>query len=275
MKKVLLGSFALAALSMCGTAGMAADIAYKAPAYKAPPPTWTWTGFYIGATAGGAWSTAGVSLNAVNGTPPLYFPVVIPALDVIGSPSISGSSAIFGARLGYNQQWGSLVWGLEGDISYFRVKLSAFTNGNPFTPILPPAVPNFATFSTNVSSSWLATVRPRVGFAAGPALFYGTGGVAIANVSFSNVYLGHSDLGAGNEFEATSASQTRVGWAAGAGVDYALAMHWILSVEYLHVDLGSIAASGLVTTGNANTATFNFSTKLQSDIVRGGVSYKF
>jgi hypothetical protein len=48
-----------------------------------------------------------------------------------------------------------------------------------------------------------------------------------------------------------------------------------VSVEYLHVDLGSIAASGLVTTGDANTATMNFSTKVRSDLARGGISYKF
>ena len=191
------------------------------------------------------------------------------------APSINGSSAIFGAKLGYNLQWGPLVWGLEGDISSFRVNRSASTTGNPFTFVPPPAVANFASFSSSVSSSWLATFRSRLGYAAGPALFYGTGGAAIANVSFSNAYTGHSDLGAGNEFEATSANPTRLGWAAGAGIDYLLALHWIVSVEYLHVEFPSaITASGLVTTGNANTAFFNFSTRLRSDIVRFGAAYK-
>jgi opacity protein-like surface antigen len=69
------------------TGACAADLA---PVLKVPAPAPVgWTGFYIGATAGGAWSTADVSLNAVNGTPPLYFRAVIPALDAIGSPSIS------------------------------------------------------------------------------------------------------------------------------------------------------------------------------------------
>jgi outer membrane immunogenic protein len=85
-----------------------------------------------------------------------------------------------------------------------------------------------------------------------------------------------SPLGAGFDFEAASASETRIGWAAGAGVDYALYPHVILSAEYLHVDLGSITASGGVTTqANANTATFNFSTKVTSDLVRFGAAYKF
>jgi hypothetical protein len=56
---------------------------------------------------------------------------------------------------------------------------------------------------------------------------------------------------------------------------FALTTNWIVSIEYLHVDLGSIAASGLVTSGNANTAIMNFSTTVRSDLVRGGVAYKF
>jgi outer membrane immunogenic protein len=48
-----------------------------------------------------------------------------------------------------------------------------------------------------------------------------------------------------------------------------------VSAEYLHVDLGSLSTSGLVTTGAPENATFNFSTKLTSDIARAGISYKF
>ncbi len=256
----------------------AADMATRAPdapvvASVAVP--FNWTGFYIGGTAGAAWSKADVSLATVNGASPLYNSSQIPGLNAIGSPSISGSNAIFGGKIGYNQQWGSFVLGLEGDISSFRFNESATTTGNPFDVVLPPAVPNVANFNTNVSTTWLATARARIGYAADRVLFFATGGAAFAKVSFSNAYQGHSPHGAGDEFEASSASQTKTGWAAGGGIDYALAKNWIVSVEYLHVDLGSIAAYGLVTTGNGNTATMNFSTKMQSDLVRGGVSYKF
>jgi outer membrane immunogenic protein len=255
----------------------AADMPVKAPRYVAPPsvPMFSWTGFYVGGTVGGAWTKADVSLDTVNGASPLYIPSQIPGLDAIGSPSISASNVIFGAKVGYNQQWASFVLGLEGDISSFRFNRSAFTTGNPFFIVLPPAVPNVANFNTNVATSWLATVRARFGYAVDRFLFYGTGGAAFSNVSFSNAYNGHSPLGAGDEFEATSASQTKTGWVAGGGIDYALTTNWIVSVEYLHVDLGSITASGLATSGNANTATMNFSTTVRSDLVRGGVAYKF
>jgi outer membrane immunogenic protein len=255
-----------------GNVAYGADFAFKAPIVAS---LYDWTGFYAGGTVGGAWSKADVNLTTVNGGNALYNPAQIPALNAIGSTGVSGSSVIFGGKLGYNQQWASFVLGVEGDISSWRLNKAVTTTGNPFDIILPPATVNFATFNTTLSTSWLATVRGRVGFAAGRALFYATGGAAFADIHFANTYLGHSGFGAGNEGEANTASQAKAGWAAGAGADYALTRNWIVSVEYLHVDLGSTSASGLVTTGNANTATMSFTTRLRSDIVRGGISYKF
>jgi outer membrane immunogenic protein len=275
MKKLLI---AVALLGLGTGSSVAADLAAR-PYTKAPVivnPAYDWTGFYIGATAGGAWSKADVSHTTVNGAIPLYLPGDIPGLDALGSPHLSGSNAIAGGKIGYNQQWGSFVAGLEGDISWFRFNQSALTTGNPFAPGFP-SPPGVARFNTNASTTWLATIRPRVGVAVDRVLFYGTAGVAFANVRFSNTFFAFSPLGAGpsEDNEATAATQTRVGWIAGGGVDYAFAQNWIVSLEYLHLDLGSMGASGLVTSGNTGTATFNFSAKLHSDLVRAGISYKF
>ncbi|WBL79946.1 outer membrane beta-barrel protein [Bradyrhizobium xenonodulans] len=271
-----LGFSRLAVLAAMGgmasvTAASAADM--RAPIYKAPPAIapFSWTGFYIGGTAGAGWTKADTGLSAVNGAAPLYFPADIPGLTAIGSPGLSATNAIVGAKAGYNQQWGSFVAGIEGDISWFHFARTAATSGSPFLTF--PA--GTAAFSTSVSTNWLATIRPRVGYAVDKALFYATGGVAIGDVRYSNNYVGFSPLGAGFEFEAATVSQTRVGWTVGAGIDYAITPHWIVSGEYLHVDLGSVSTSALVTTGNAATATFNVSTKLRSDIGRLGLAYKF
>jgi outer membrane immunogenic protein len=259
-----------------GTSASAADLAYKAPPMVVPP--FSWTGFYLGGTAGAAWTKADVSMSAVNGPGPLYFPADIPGLNAIGSPNLSSTNAIFGLKGGYNQQWGAWVLGIEGDISSFHSNPSVATAAvRPFSAFGFPNIFGFANFSTNVGTSWLATIRPRVGYAMNNVLFYGTGGAAFANVKYSNSYMALSPLGAGFDFETASASQTQVGWATGAGVDWAVSPHLILSAEYLHVDLGSITAAGGVTTqfNPALTATFNFSTKVTSDLVRVGAAYKF
>jgi outer membrane immunogenic protein len=65
---------AIAAVAGCAlfagvvTAG-AADMAVKAPTPPIPAPVFSWTGFYVGANVGGAWSPN--SSDAFNG---LVFP---------------------------------------------------------------------------------------------------------------------------------------------------------------------------------------------------------
>ena len=253
------------------SAAAAADV--QAPVYKALPAVapFSWTGFYVGGTAGASWTNADTSLSAVNGAIPLYFPADIPGLNAIGSPGLSGTSAIVGGKAGYNRQWGSFVAGVEGDISWRHFDKTVATTGSPFLTF-PVGT---AAFTTTVSTNWLATIRPRIGYAVDKALFHATGGVAIGDVKYSNSYVGFSPLGFGSEFETAAVSQTRVGWTVGAGIDYAITPHWVVSGEYLHVDLGSVSTSGLVTTGNTPTATFNVSTKLRNDIGRFGIAYKF
>jgi outer membrane immunogenic protein len=265
----------LGGMVVLGTSASAADLG--APVYKAPVAPvvapFSWTGLYVGGTVGAARTKADVTMSTANGTFPLYDPADIPSLNAFGSPSLSQTNAIFGAKAGYNQQWGSFVLGLEGDISSFHFNPTVANAGNPFVTF-----PGFgsAQMSTNVETSWLATIRGRVGFALDHWLLYGTGGVAFANVKYSNSYRAFSPHGFGFDFETATASQTRTGWAAGAGVDYALYPHVILSAEYLHVDLGTTTATGAVTTqAGPATATFNFSTKVTSDLVRVGAAYKF
>ena len=65
MKRILLRSVAMLA-SLTGPVA-AADLAAKAPAYKAPPPVvavYNWTGFYFGGNVGGAWAKDDVTWSA-------------------------------------------------------------------------------------------------------------------------------------------------------------------------------------------------------------------
>lgn len=232
----------------------------------------SWTGFYGGATLGVPRTESDVSLNTVNGASALYNPADIPHLNAFGSANLNDSNFITGGKLGYNQQLSAWVVGLEGDFSYLQYDKTATASGNPF----------FATFaggsgtlSENVSTHWLATVRPRLGYAAERTLLFVTGGLAVGRIGFSNNYRGFSPAGSGFEFESSADSQNKAGWSVGTGLDYALTDNWILSGEYIHIDLGTVSTSGVVTTGNPNTATMNYSTKVRSDIGRVGIAYKF
>ena len=62
---------------------------------------------------------------------------------------------------------------------------------------------------------------------------------------------------------------TKVGWTAGAGLEYAFIDHWSAKLEYLYVDLGKATCDAVCSGGDPFDVTFNTS------IVRAGVNYKF
>lgn len=239
-------------------------------------PSYNWSGAYAGLTAGAAWTAFDASLDTVNAAGVLYRPGDIPLINALGSSKFSTLTATFGGKIGNNWQSGSYVVGIEGDFSSFHFAKSATPAGNPFLTA-PAYLYGFANFETRVSADWLATVRGRLGYARDKAYFYATAGAAFSRVSFSSLYVAQSPLGLMLDVASSSVTETKVGWAAGAGLDYALSARWIASVEYLHVDLGSVASSGVTssTGGGTTTATLNYSTRLTSDILRGGIAYRF
>jgi len=121
------------------------------------------------------------------------------------------------------------------------------------------------TESISEKLDFLGTARGRLGYAAGNWLFYGSGGVAYGQVKST---LGISLSTPIAIFAASgSHTETRAGWAAGGGVNYAWTPNWILGVDYLHYDLGRTS----VTDGVGDFA----SQKVGGDIVRGVINYKF
>src|SRR5215813_9808156 len=114
MKRLFLGSVALVALGLGTPAAFAAEMRVPPPA-PAPAPAYTWSGCYVGASAGESWgrsqhfTTAGSTLNN-----PASALNILPA----GAPitdSFDVSGFIGGGTLGCNWQWGAWVFGIEGD----------------------------------------------------------------------------------------------------------------------------------------------------------------
>ena len=151
-----------------------------------------------------------------------------------GDFNISG--ALVGGTAGYNLQIGQLVVGAEGDIDASWIKGTD------------------ATGCCQTKNDWFATARARLGFALDRWMPFVTGGAAFGDVKLNA-------LGA-------SQTATRVGWTAGAGIEYAFMGAWSARVEYLYADLGT-ASCGVATCGTANDVTF------KTSIVRAGLNYHF
>jgi high affinity Mn2+ porin len=176
---------------------IAADVPVKAPHIQS---VFDWTGFYIGAHAGfgrGA-SSAVLTDPAVTAT----------------SGSFGG--VIGGVQAGYNVQLSSgIVLGAEADITFPNYLAS-----NSIVNLL--ATPRSEVVE---QLDYAGSLRGRIGYASGHWLAYATGGLAWAGERFVNT------PAIGSEEKELN---VRLGWAAGAGVEYAFAPHWSLRLEYLY-----------------------------------------
>jgi outer membrane immunogenic protein len=200
----------------------------RAPAiYAPPPPVYDWTGFYLGINGGWGFGQSDWTLNNTTFS--------------TGNFNVNGG--LIGATAGFNWWASGWVLGLEGDFdgSWIDGKSSACTAVSV----------NGAQCETK--NKWLATIRPRLGYAADRVLFYVTGGVAFGDVVVNTT--------------TNWQSADKTGWTAGGGLEGAFADHWTARVEYLFVDLTNSTFTPVVGT--------NITTKFNANLIRAGVDYKF
>ncbi|WP_298241075.1 outer membrane protein [uncultured Bradyrhizobium sp.] len=269
MKKLLL---AIASVVLGTATVQAADLAAHYTKAPVMASAYNWTGFYVGGNLGGQWGSADPTTSTVY-SPIGYFAVSsVPAINTVGAQSLNSSSVTGGLTAGYNWQVNHAVLGLEGDINYFGFKGSATGSA-----LYPCCAPTGFTVSSQVSADWLATIRGRIGFLAAPTwLLYATGGAAIAevrgNFSFTDTFSAAA--------ESAAIRDTRLGWTAGVGTEYAFGGGWSLKAEYLYVDLGRSTVTSTNLTGFAGAVSYpsnvyTHSADIKSNIVRVGVNYKF
>jgi outer membrane immunogenic protein len=263
MIRLIIGWTAI--LALLGIRAVAAD-PLRAPLILVP--SYNWSGCYIGGSVGGAFGRSNYSGSPAGDflTPaPVGEPSIIPNLSAVTTDALSPSSLIGGGEIGCNWHIRSIVVGIEGDFSGWNLSRSSLATG-PGDPELPGTS---LTAATSESSHWLATVRPRVGYAYNDWLFYATGGAAFASIGFSQSVL----FSASNSGMAGSVTSTLTGWTAGGGIEYGITRNWLLKAEYLFVGFPSQS----VTEINPAFPTFtaNASNRLSASIVRIGLDYKF
>jgi outer membrane immunogenic protein len=87
-----------------------------------------------------------------------------------------------------------------------------------------------------MSSNWLFTARPRIGFANGNQLLYATVGLAVSDVNFAqSIKLPDYSIDKGGSGTAPmlagATSLTLTGWTAGFGIEYALSWNWLIKAS--------------------------------------------
>lgn len=271
----------------------AAPIAAAAPP---SPPADSWTGFYIGLNAGGAWGSDPVSTGASNSE---YCSICAHALD-FANASTQGAAGVFplktdgfigGGQFGYNWQLADRwVAGFEADFQGLAGAGNSSATSTSFD------VSGFANHSVDTDLSvsksidFLGTVRGRLGFLVMPNLLvFGTGGFAYGHVK-SSLAISQNLVGSGlgalqlNIGTASNTSRLKGGWALGGGFEWMFASNWTAKVEYLHYDLGSVTSTGQIAdrfVSPSPPTTYYFvndvhsTTRFYGDIVRVGLNYHF
>jgi outer membrane immunogenic protein len=248
MKKTLaVAAFATlaGAAGTANAADMYAQGGLKDAPYVAAAPTWT--GFYIGANVGGGWSQLD---SSVSGT----------FLGITGTVNNTNeaSGVVGGGQVGYNWQTGAFVLGVEADFGGFgfsRTKDVVTINSGAFA----------GSYGTKIESGFAADVTGRLGYAAGPALFYVKGGWAFFDGSL------------GLDFPSTLASFVKDtsktgldGWTIGGGIEYKISPAWSVKGEYQYYDFGSFDFHPIL-----DAPKIALSNNLTANTVKVGVNYYF
>ena len=229
------------------TPAFGADLPTKAPAYhQVTAPVSDWTGFYVGIHGGYGWTD--FSTDVDQGLTNLFG----------GTPQPQGF--VFGGHAGYNWQYGSLVGGLEVDFS------GADMNSSQSAAV---AAIGLVTLDAKVDA--LASARARAGFLVLPSvLLYGTGGIGWAHSSATFTVSSTTATLASAE-----ADTINFGWVAGAGAEWKIWGHLFVRAEYLHYDFSKKNYQFSITNSDIPFTVEGTNARLTTDVIRGGVSYKF
>lgn len=284
------------ALVLVGAIGVsanafAADLSIPAiPPPEPIPPIFTWTGPYAGVNAGYAMGRLRTKVGWA-GRPEAT--AADPAfMAVLGHASRERGGFTGGAQAGYNYQTGVIVLGVEADMNALKMRRDAiafarYANGETGDTI-------DAAMRSGQSLHWVATLRPRIGWAVLDRLMvYGTGGLAVARASQRSLgFLAITEASVAPAQAGTVAtapaptfgyfgtmgrngSGYRFGWTLGGGAEYAITDEISMKGEFLHIQLKArnVAAASLdpategVAFGARNTSS--------AQVIRAGVNYRF
>ena len=191
--------------------------------------SFNWTGFYLGVHSGWTWQDAIADTGQRR----------------------SADGALLGVQAGVNYQFASnWVVGAEVDSAFVSAK------GTVITP--DPLVPHVV-IADEIRADNSGSARLRLGYAFGRTLIYSTGGLAWGHGSFKVGFPG-ATLPAPAVIG--SESNWHVGWAAGGGLETALARNWTAKVEYIYDSLGKETYLGTPA-------------RLEGQTVRVGVNFLF
>ena len=224
------------------------------PSIARAQPRYSWSGWYVGGSIGHAWNDDGtVNPNATGSTTGLFAGeapfIVASQLATLGPLDTNPDGLLGGVQTGYNLQFNAFVVGIEGDYSWADINGSnSRTSHSEFNIPREPGFGVTTTINAREQVDSLATLRARLGFTpVDQLLLYVTGGLAYGRVSSGiDVSMIETAVPPANNpcitFTPSSGSHSdsRTGWTAGGGGEWAFTQTVSAKFEYLHYDLGTL-----------------------------------
>jgi outer membrane immunogenic protein len=221
---------------------------YRYTPYDPAPLVFSWSGFYIGANVGWAYTSA-ESAESIPDPDDLITAVSL-------NYEQTASSITGGGQVGWQRQWNTWVFGIEG--AYSAISFDT----NKFSPLISTVSDIPLTRSVEVSN--IFTLTGRLGYAYEQWLAYIKGGWASADINASYNFGGFT----------TSTSGRENGWTAGIGIDYAIHPNLFVGVEYNYLSFRSdVIAPAAVAVAVPGVQTGDVSIDTQTVVLR--LNYRF
>ena len=234
--KFLLAGVATVALT---GAALAADLPTRkgaAPApYMQPVAAFTWTGPYLGAFAGGNWSSVRSTDTSFGG---------------VGIPNLNTNGLTAGGLAGWNWGFNGFIIGAEAEAGYDHRSGSA-----GYTAFGAPM---------NISAYGAAEgrLRGRLGWGWDRWMAFVAGGGSVTDLRITSGMPG---------FGSQEMSRWRAGFNVGGGVEWAFSDHWTVRGEYIYDWYGNRNYNF----NAQNAAFDNVSVRTRESTARAVLSYKF
>lgn len=230
-----------------------------------PASATDWSGFYVGGLLGGARNNA--EARTTVGVQKYLDATDAGQIDrAAGDTDMHQWRPTGGLVGGYSKQFGNVVVGIEASAN------AIFLNEDHVVSETYITVPTAQyTIKQSVSTDWMATVRPRLGWAQENWLGYVTGGVAATQLQLDTLYTDNAFSG----YSKSSKSDLVLGWSLGFGGEYTLGQNWGLRGEYLYTRFDQIKSASETTSTNNSGGALHHSAEVDIHAVMVGVVYRF
>src|SRR5205085_5853524 len=170
-------------------------------------------------------------------------------------------------EFGYNwHTGGNWLFGIETEWVALNMNERVTANFQSGLNINPPV-----TYQLNqrTKTSWMWSLRPRVGYVSGPWLFYGTAGVASADLKEE---LNFSDNRSPQHVVFSQNTSTKTGYIAGLGAGYAFSPTVSMKGEWLYAGFGTVRTTA---TDASGFVALTSKATVDTNIFRAGLDWRF